>query len=193
MSVICGTDFSPGAIEAGTAAAALARRLDERVKLIHVIEEAPTPEAVERLRKQLHDEAERLRRLGVNVEEELAHYALPDQTLAARAHYSGAVLVVGAAGRRLGAARRVGRVAARLSQAARCPVLLIHSAAPFAAWSANDAPLKLVVGVDGSAAGESAMTFAAVLAARGRCEVTAARIYDPLIEHARLGIPGARS
>jgi nucleotide-binding universal stress UspA family protein len=156
-----------------------------------VLEGAPSHEEVERLRKQLHDEAERLRRRGVTVEEELAPDAPPEQILAARAHYSGAVLVVGAG--RLGAARRVGRVAARLSQAARCPVLLVHSAAAFAAWSTDAAALKLAVGVDGSAAGEAAMAFAAALAARGRCEVIAARIYDPLVEHVRLGIPGVRS
>lgn len=79
MRIVCGIDFSVHAAEAANIAAALAMRLDETVVLIHVVENsglgALSPRVFDKLmgsiRGRLHDEAERLRKLGVTVKEQL--------------------------------------------------------------------------------------------------------------------------
>src|ERR1051325_5552931 len=79
MRVVCGTDFSVHATQAANVAAELAMRLDETLVLIHVVEDsgmgAMSPKVFDKLmdtlRGGLGDEAERLRKVGVTVKEEL--------------------------------------------------------------------------------------------------------------------------
>ena len=79
MRIVCGTDFSLQAAEAANVAAMIATRLGETVVLAHVIEidglEARYPgigdSVLARLKEKLHNEAERLRKLGPTVKEEL--------------------------------------------------------------------------------------------------------------------------
>ena len=69
--IVCGTDFSPLAIEAVDVAAQMARRLDVKLMLLHVQEfrglaltdPGLFEEVVSKSRQELHRHAERLRKL----------------------------------------------------------------------------------------------------------------------------------
>jgi len=74
--IVCGTDFSPVAIEAVDIAAEMARRLDVNLVLLHVQEfrglAVADPGLFEQVvsssRQELHRHAERLRKLGTKVD-----------------------------------------------------------------------------------------------------------------------------
>ena len=75
--IVCGTDFSATATEAVDIAAAMARRLETRLVLVHVDEllgaltsnPVVLEAAILQRRSDLDDEAQRLRDLGTKVEE----------------------------------------------------------------------------------------------------------------------------
>ena len=76
--IVCGTDFSATAAEAVDIAAAMARRLETKLVLVHVDDQllgalVSNPVLLEtatlQRRVDLDDEAQRLRDLGTNVEE----------------------------------------------------------------------------------------------------------------------------
>jgi len=65
----------------------------------------------------------------------------------------------------------------------------VQDGGPFEAWAAGERPLKAVLGVDASVPFSAARGFLAKLAARGPVSVTAAHVYWPPAEYARLGLP----
>jgi nucleotide-binding universal stress UspA family protein len=79
MSIVCDTDFSPAAQEAGRAAASLAQRLGEKLHLVHVVDELGSElmlgheedAMLDPEREMLRRETDALRRLGARVEARL--------------------------------------------------------------------------------------------------------------------------
>jgi hypothetical protein len=77
--IICGTDFSDAAIEAVDIAAAIARRLETKLVLVHVdesygiaaVDSKLFEAAVAHRRPELDRMADRLRELGTDVDEKL--------------------------------------------------------------------------------------------------------------------------
>ena len=125
MAIVCGTDFSDQARTAGVAAAALARRLGDKLVLLHVSrtrdedENLPAARAKELVQKRgktaqaLADQAADLRKLGVDVDE-VIEAGEADEVVSAHAERTGArAIVVGTHGRRGPRAWVVGSVAAR--------------------------------------------------------------------------------
>ena len=102
LPILCGTDFSPNALQAADAAAAIAMRLGAMLILAHSLDERG--EIPVRLRPQLREvlgarliaEAARVRALGAEVEEHLIQ-GVPDDGLLALAARSGARFIVLAA------------------------------------------------------------------------------------------------
>ena len=88
MKIICGTDFSENSEQAAIAAAAIARRLDDRLILAHVTDETLLTSLPEDVRKtaaastaeQLQDAVRRLRPISVRVEEHVLS-GRPDEAL----------------------------------------------------------------------------------------------------------------
>lgn len=175
--IVCGTDFSPLAREAADAAAALARRLGVPLLLVHAEEmplDSPFAKAwLEPMTAALHEEAERLRKIGVEVEE-IFTAGLPDEALCELAlDRQASLLVVASLGKRLPARWLIGSVAERAAESATVPTLVVRHAASLQAWANGERALKVVVGVDFSTHSDMALHWVAQLRQLGTLEVKA--------------------
>jgi nucleotide-binding universal stress UspA family protein len=195
MAIVFGTDFSQQATEAATATAAIARRGGEVLHLVHVTEygsvgrSAVSDEALRRdVLSRLEAQAAELRQRECRVETHLLEGA-PDEVLveqAALVHAS--LLVLSHHGQR--APRwRIGSVAERVTQSARCPVLVVRGASALEAWARGERSLRLLLGLSFSPPSDAAVTWVRRLRTLGPCEVIAAHHYWGADAHARYGIP----
>jgi nucleotide-binding universal stress UspA family protein len=195
MSIVFGTDFSERAMTAGRAAAALARRSGEVLHLVHITEygsagrTTANDEALRReLTSRLEAQATELRTGDTRVEVHLLDGA-PDEVLvehAALVHAS--LLIVSHHGQR--APRwRIGNVAERVVQSARCPVLVLRSASPLEAWARGERSLRILLGLDFSPPSDAAVAWVRKLRSLGTCEVVAAHHYWGADAHVRYGVP----
>jgi len=178
-SIVCGTDFSQQAAQAVDAAAALARRLDEPLVLVHAVDKESRAALPADLRDslclferaQLHEELERLRAAKVEVIEDF-RVGNPDAVLveAAIAHQA-RLLVVSSHGRKPPERWVLGSVAERTAEASPVPTLVVRASAPFTAWAAGKGRLRVFVGADFSAQSEAALRWVAWLRKLGQCDV----------------------
>lgn len=197
MAILCGTDFSTNAREAARAGAAMALRLEESICLMHVREPVTWREMLSEekaalrkaVRRSLKAEAQQLRNLGVEVDEEI-RVGLPDEELADRARSAEVrLVVVGALGRRSVSRWLLGSIAERTVQISSVPVLVVRVADGFAAWARGKRPLRIMVGMDRSAGSDTALHWTGALSRRGPCEIVVAHVYSPAQERRRLALP----
>lgn len=199
MSIVYGTDFSDLSTAGARGAAALARRFGVDLHLVHALEpgdgEEPEEERDTRVRERLAAAAEELRERqhGLEVHTGVVHgpayEALPEY---ADAHDAN-LLAVSSQGRSSSTLFRVGGASERLALAAERPVLVLREAEPFERWATGDRPLRVVLGVDESAASEGAIRFVRTLRQAGPCDVIAARVYFVPEERRRYGFHGVAS
>lgn len=193
--IVCGTDFSEAAAKAANVAAAMAMRLDAPLMLVHGVDEQgeiPSPywpSMMEDLRSQLHQEAGRVRRTGVQVDEVMAGGA-PEDGLATTAERANARCIVLAASSHGAVGRLVlGSVSEQIAEFAWVPTLVLREVARMEDWAHGGKPLRVFVGADFTANSEAAMAWAATLREIGPCEFTVGFV-DLLAaqraEHARL-------
>jgi nucleotide-binding universal stress UspA family protein len=195
VTIVCGTDFSPGAARAVEAAAALAARLNEPLDLVHVadgvwveLSEEARAAPIAELGARLRAEADRLAQRGLTVRDNMLT-GPADEALVSHAERVGArLLVVSSLGRRAPARWVVGSVAGRTARHARIPVLVVRDAAPFVAWTADRCPLRVAVAVDFSLSADVALDWVAQLQAIGPCDVVAIHAARPLATRRRLGL-----
>ena len=123
------------AVRAATVAALVAARASEPLHLIYAMEPsssfdvANSVEAPARAREKT--EAERLRKLGAEVEERLVA-GVPDEVIVDQVEASAARLVVlGSLGRRSGSKWRLGSTADRTAQTSPVPVLVVRGGEAF--------------------------------------------------------------
>lgn len=195
MKIVCGTDFSQHASEAADVAAALASRLNEPLALIHVFEttryELLSKELFGDLRHRRHaklkQEAERLRKTGATIEEQLIEgspsTALADLAVRVRA----SMIVVSSLGQIAPSRWLVGSVAERITQTSPVPTLVVRGGEPFKSW-APGRPLKILVGYDFSATSDAALHWVGTLQKIGPCRITVASVSWPPQERDRLGM-----
>lgn len=195
MSIVFGTDFSERALTAARGAAALARRSGEVLHLVHVTEygsvgrTAASDDALRReLTSRLERQAAELRTGDTRVEVHLLEGA-PDEVLVEHAtvvHAS--LLIVSHHGQR--APRwRIGNVAERVAQTARCPVLVVRSAGPLEAWARGERSMRILLGLDFSPPSDAAVSWVRKLRMLGNCEVVAVHHYWGADAHVRYGVP----
>jgi nucleotide-binding universal stress UspA family protein len=195
MSIVFGTDFSERAMAAAQAAAALARKSGEVLHLVHITEYGSagrTTSGDESLRREvtarLEAQAAELRTGDTRVETQLLE-GTPDEVLvehAAVVHAS--LLIVSHHGQR-SPRWRIGNVTERVVQAARCPVLVIRSAAPLEAWARGERSLRILLGLDFSPPSDAAVAWVRKLRMFGPCEVVAVHHYWGADAHVRYGVP----
>ncbi len=200
--IVCGTDFSPYAAEAATVAGLLASRLDESLVLTHVIQHVSASPAsresnhlaVSECQKKLHQEAERIRKLGVAVVKEDLLTGSPNEKLVEAGNLSSTrLLVLSSLGKIAPSRFFLGSVAERTAEHSAAPTLVVRGASAFEAWLRGERPLKVVVCYDFSESAISALSWINELRKIGPCDVTVVYVSWPPQEIKRLGIHGKLS
>lgn len=152
MSIVVGTDFSAASAETLRAAAAWAKRTNEKLVVVHatglegtgLLQPSSALDQVERaLLGRLEGEVSSARGMGAETDGELLH-GDSDATLVARAgHCAAALLAVGAVGRRGFANWLLGSTADRVARSSRRPVLVVRAALPLEDWLSGKRTLKV--------------------------------------------------
>ena len=191
MTILCATHFSDAAQRAATAAAELARKLDEPLFLVHVLPGDLARAFGQTLRdtatSALMDEVRRLEKLGARV----SHQVLmgePAEELGRFAQEKGTGLVVTAGPTSASPFLGVGGTVDRLATALPVPLLVVREAESFEAWVKGKRPLKVMLGVDRSLPFEAARDWLQGLRRYGPVEVVAGRIFWPHEEYQRMGL-----
>ena len=196
--IVCGTDFSATATEAVDIAAAMARRLETSLVLIHVDEllgaltsnPVVLEAAILQRRSDLDDEAQRLRELGTRVEEKFLSGSAFDELVTAATKFKAGLVVLGAVGHGLARRLFLGSVAERTAEASPVPTLVVRPKSTLAAWIDGKHVLKILVGYDFSAASDAALGWVNELGKIGKLETTVLYTNWPPDEARRLGYEG---
>jgi len=195
MSIVFGTDFSERAMAAVQAAAVLARRTGDVLHLVHVTEYGSAGRSAsndETLRRELLSRLEalaaELRTGDLRVEVHLREGA-PDEVLVEHGAVVHASLIIVSHHGQRAPRWRIGNVAERVVQAARCPVLVLRSPDPLAAWARGERSLRVLLGLDFSPPSDAAVAWVRKLRSLGSCEVVAAHHYWGADAHVRYGVP----
>jgi nucleotide-binding universal stress UspA family protein len=194
MAIICGTDLSDGSADALAVACALAaRRGDDKVVLLHVVD-SDSPDAVREKALEEHRhllDAQAARAGSATVTADLV-VGPPDQTLISYAEAEGADLIVIAARSTHGSLLRLGSTATKVISRTSVPVIVVRDPAPFLAFARREKPLRVLVGVDDSATCDLSLQFLQALRTYGPIEVVLGAIYYPDDAAAHYGLePGA--
>jgi nucleotide-binding universal stress UspA family protein len=196
--IICGTDFSDSAFEAVDIAAAMARRLETRLVLVYVDESYGMAAVDSRLfeaavahgRRELDRVADRLQRLGTDVDEKLLCGSAFDKLVTVATEARARLIVVGAVGHRLARRLFVGSVAERTAEASPVPTLVVRPKSRLASWVRGEHALKVLVGYDFSGASDAALSWVNQLREIGNCQITVLYSNWPPDEARRLGYEG---
>lgn len=196
MSVVCGTDFSELAAAGARAAAALARRLGADLHLVHALEPGDGDDGRrESARSRLDSAADSLRGEAPGVEvhakvlEGPAYQAVADYASEREAE----LVVVASRGRSASPILRLGGTSERLPLISDRPVLVHRGGAAFERWAADERPLRILLGLDESAASEGAIRLVRRLREAGPCDVLVARVYSVPEARERYGFHGLAS
>ncbi len=201
MTILCGTDLSAHSRTATRLAAALARRSDETLLLIHVVEPLPVDPAaaivasaewearmLTTAQEQVDITAQEIRATGVTVETRVAQDVPAGVILQAARSPDISVIVVGSHGRKAAARFILGSCAERVACSASRPVLVVRDTnIDFERWE-SAAPLRLALATDGSTATGAVFYWARTAAPMSGGDVTLIRAYWPPQEGARYGI-----
>ncbi len=206
MNILCATDFSEVASHAARVAGRLAQRFDGSVTLAHCWR-LPTidymgmatggAEVAETARQcageELDKAAAELRRVGATVKTRLVE-GDSAHGLAALAHeLSANLIVIGTHGRRGSSRMLLGSVAERMMLLTECPIVVVRRAVEdVEVWAGGSRPLKVVVGLDHSAASRAALAWVGELRRKAPCDVSLVHLYWPGTEYERLGLRGPR-
>lgn len=193
--IVCGTDFTPGAAAAANVAQILASRLDASLLLVHVVDQGWMdflPEHVhvaanEGLERRMDEEEKRLAARGRSLTAEFRSGAAEEALVEMGEEAGTELLVLAAVGRRKCAQFSVGRVAERVAECGAVPTLIVHSALAFENWANGKQTLRVIVGVDFSAASEAALQWVGKLWRAGGCEVVAVHAAWPHEQRVRHG------
>jgi nucleotide-binding universal stress UspA family protein len=198
LPIVCGTDFSPTAIEAVDIAAAMARRLGTKLVLVHVdefygmaaVDSRLFEPAVSHRRAELDRAAGRLRELGTDVEGKLLSGSVFDKLVDATTESKARLVVVGAVGHGLARRLLVGSVAERTAEVSPVPTLVVRPGSRLGSWLRGEHGLKILVGYDFSTASDAALSWVNQLREIGKFQTTVLYSSWPPDEARRLGYEG---
>jgi nucleotide-binding universal stress UspA family protein len=196
MPIVCGTDLSESSLDALAASVAIAtRRGDETLILVNALDAAAATDEDARevlmasaSRRVEHEASLAASGTALHVRGEVL-VGPAVSTLIAFAETEGSdLLVVASKGYTNSPIYRLGGTAERVVQAAPMPVLVVRDAAPFVAWAKGERPLRVLVGVDDSAACEGAIRLAKRLRAVGPVDIVIGHVYYADVAAQRYGI-----
>lgn len=195
MTIVCGIDFSESSAAAAHAAAAIAKRLELPLELVHAIDipdaelKAGLRGTYEPLQIRLATEADRLRAEFAIETEPLLDAGPADERLVAIASALDArLLVVGPLGTRKQHRWLLGSVAERVAQASNVPVLVVRNGASIEDWVDGNITLHVMVGVEPTPGSQTALRWAEGLRDIGPCRLVIAQIVWPADTHQGAGI-----
>jgi len=195
MPILCATDFLPSSLDALGVAAALAERMGQPLRLIHVSEGKHSVLADPRdaaAQDRLEQLAAELRSRNVAVEAAVLEGVPDEAILEDAARSSASLLVVGALGRRSRARWRLGSVAERIVRQAGMPVLVVRRPQALREWVRGERTLQVTVGDDLGPSSEAALRLCAAWSRHGATEFMVVHAYGMLEEMGRLGLYGSR-
>jgi len=183
MQILCATDFSNLATEAANVAAAIAKKLDLPLRLLHcaqdplVMGELPVPPVDDKLlREELKKEAARLRSKGIEVSDELRHGNASFEIIAAATGQPVKMIVLGSAGKGMAERWLIGSVAERVAEGVPVPALIVRQPDLLLSWLGGGESLRLLCGVDFTASADAAIAALETCITLGRVEIEAAYV-----------------
>lgn len=188
MSIVYGTDFSERAVRGADAAAALAVRWHDTLRLVHVQPTSAPPAEVEAAKESMAKELDRLRELDVALESELLFGEPAAELVRHAAGFKARALVLASPGIRSDEPGRHGATSRRVAQSATVPVIVVRDPEAFRAWAWRGKSLRLVVGVDLTRTRDVALRWAADMERDSNCELILGHVYWPMAETVRLGV-----
>ena len=189
MTIICGTDFTPGAAEAVRVAALWSRATREELVLAHALGDS-TPELRAKLEQQLALESRALVEQGVGSRVALGVGPVESEVVRLAQEAQATLLVLGALGRRAGTSWLLGSTTDRVAQACRTPLLVVRAALPVEEWLAGKRTLKVAVAFEASPTAAAALGWAAALTRVAPVELVALHSYGIHEERQKRGLGG---
>lgn len=196
--ILCGTDFSPTALEAANIAAGLAERLKTKLIVVHVsafralgtIDPPAFHDVMEKERDQLKQEEARLRSAKIDVESQFRSGSPFDELVTAATEAGAQLIVVGAVGHGLARRLLLGSVAERTAEISPVPTLVIRPGGRLSSWIRGEHPLKVLLGYDFSAAGDAALHWLSRFRQVGACDIHIVHLDRPMEVAAQTGYKG---
>ncbi len=194
MKIICATDFSASAETASRVAASLARGFGDTLVLANAVEppsdQALDDEIEKHRRDTLAAAAVRLRSLDVPVEERLLRGYPPQALNELGRELDVRMIVVGTHGGRALAGVLLGSMAEQTVIVSERPVLVVRQpSAGVGPASSDKRPLRIVVGIEASAASRAAVAWVGELRKSVSFDVHFVHFYWPPEQARRLGLP----
>ena len=192
QTIVCGTDFSSEAREAARVSAAWARKQNDRLRLVHVIEPVVADLELVALQEALvaaqRDELERqaaaLRtEFGIEVETSLERGAVFDRIVNAATESGAGLIVVAAVGQGRRHGWLLGSSAERVAQHSKVPVLVVSDAPPLLEWIGGSSTLATMLCTDMTHASRDALLWSRGLRGIGPCTTEVVYIAWPPDEH----------
>jgi nucleotide-binding universal stress UspA family protein len=179
-------------------AAALARRFETRLLLVHVDQLhrslVSDPIIIEsaalQTRCELDREAQRLRDSGTDVKGKVLAGSAFDQLVTTATNAKARLIVIGALGHGLARRLLVGSVAERTAESSPIPTLVVRPGGRLASWIRGENAIKILVGYDFSAASDAALDWVNQLQEIGKFQATVLYSNWPPDEARRLGYEG---
>lgn len=199
MAILCATDFSLCSRTATALAAALARRLKDKLVLFHVVQ-PPTllyPETalmmpgyeaslVSAAEKLMDEQAAELRLQSIDVEPIVKVGVGPSDFHDLARRVEPQLVVVGSHGRPKAVRLLLGSFAEEVVRRATCPVIVVREA-EVSRWSAGE-PIRVAIGIDDQrSVAAAAVGWVARFARRVACDTSVIRPYAAEVEALRYG------
>lgn len=180
MKILCGTDFSVHAVEAGHAAAAIATSLKSELILVHALDTSRYVDLSHELHEhfqhtrlsKLELEAKRLAREGLLVTTRLTEGSPATCLVDAALDVKAGMIVVSSLGQIAPSRWFVGSVAERTAQNASVATVVVRQHRSIESWALRKTKLNVLIGYDLSPSGDAALAWAASLKGIGTCTFT---------------------
>ena len=197
--ILCGTDFSPTALEAADIAAGFAKRLKIKLIIVHVSTlhelRAADPAFVQKVnareQTRLEKETARLRKNEIEIESQFRAGPAFEELVTAAIESNARFIIVGAVGHGLARRLLVGSVAERTAETSPVPTLVVRPGGNLTSWLNGKQRLRVLLGYDFSGAADAAAQWIAGLRKLGACEIHVVHTYWPPEAATRFGYQGA--